>query len=564
MERIWLESYPEGIPTDIVMDEKATLVSLLETTSARFGRRAAFCNLGEELTFDALDRMSNAFGAYLQNALGLCKGDRVAIMMPNLLQYPVALFGVLRAGCIVVNVNPLYTARELRHQLSDSGAKAIVVLENFAKTVEEVLTQTKLEHVIVTRIGDLFHFPKAGIANFIVKHVRHMVPEWHIGHSVRLTNALKGGTKMQLRPVPLTSGDTAFLQYTGGTTGVPKGAVLTHGNLVANLRQTIAWVSGTLEAGKETAVIPLPLYHVFALTAMLMFFALGATSVLITNPRDISAFIKELKRTHFSAMVGVNTLFNALLNAPGATEINARAAKLVVAGGMAVHRSVAERWQQAFGRSIVEGYGLTEASPIVCANRLDVDIHTGFIGLPLPSTELAIMDDESRALPPGQTGEICVRGPQVMKEYWNRPDETVKVLTSDGWLKTGDLGVMDARGFVKLLDRKKDVIVVSGFKVFPNEIEDVVAMLPGVAECAAIADVDEDGNETVKVVIVKSDAALTSDTVIAHCRRNLTPYKVPKHVVFRDTAMPKSNIGKILRRVVREEEGRGLASEQAA
>lgn len=564
MERIWLESYPEGIPTDIVMDEKATLVSLLETTSARFGRRAAFCNLGEELTFDALDRMSNAFGAYLQNALGLRKGDRVAIMMPNLLQYPVALFGALRAGCIVVNVNPLYTARELRHQLSDSGAKAIVVLENFAKTVEEVLTQTKLEHVIVTRIGDLFHFPKAGITNFVVKHVRHMVPEWHISHAVRLTNALKGGTKMQLRPVPLTSGDAAFLQYTGGTTGVPKGAVLTHGNLVANLRQTMAWVSGTLEAGKETAVIPLPLYHVFALTAMLMFFALGATSVLITNPRDISAFIKELKRTHFSAMVGVNTLFNALLNAPGATEINARGTKLVVAGGMAVHRSVAERWQQAFGRSIVEGYGLTEASPIVCANRLDVDIHTGFIGLPLPSTELAIMDDESRALPPGQAGEICVRGPQVMKEYWNRPDETVKVLTSDGWLKTGDLGVMDARGFVKLLDRKKDVIVVSGFKVFPNEIEDVVAMLPGVAECAAIADVDEDGNETVKVVIVKSDAALTSDAVIAHCRRNLTPYKVPKHVVFRDTAMPKSNIGKILRRVVREEEGRGLASVQAA
>jgi long-chain acyl-CoA synthetase len=564
MKKIWLDNYPEGIPAEIALNEKDTLVSMQEATCARFSSRPAFRNLGEAIAFDELGRMSAAFAAWLQNEIGMQKGDRIAIMMPNLLQYPVVLFGALRAGCTVVNVNPMYTARELRHQLNDSGAKAIVVLENFARTVEEVLAQTSVEHVIVTRIGDLFHFPKSGIANFIIKHVKHMVPEWHIAQAIRLTDALKRGAKMPFRPVTLTAGDRAFLQYTGGTTGVPKGAVLTHGNLVANVRQTTAWVTGTLEEGKETAVIPLPLYHVFALTVMLTFFKLGATSLLITNPRDIDAFIKELKRTRFSAMVGVNTLFRALLDAPGAAAINARGAKVVVAGGMAVQRSVAERWQQAFGHPIIEGYGLTETSPIVCANRLDINTYSGGIGFPVPSTEVAILDDENHALPPGQAGEICVRGPQVMLEYWNRPDETARVLAPGGWLKTGDLGVMDAQGFVKLLDRKKDVIVVSGFKVFPNEVEDVVAMLPGVAECAAIAEVDETGNEAVKVVIVKSDPALTSDTVLAHCRRNLTPYKVPRHVVFRETPMPKSNIGKILRRVVREEEASGLSSMQAA
>ncbi|HEY0844410.1 MAG TPA: AMP-binding protein [Noviherbaspirillum sp.] len=554
MERIWLKHYPKDVPADIAVDETASLNATMAAACLRFDRRAAFANLGTSLSFKETERTSKAFAAYLQNRLGLAKGDRVAIMMPNLLQYPVALFGALLAGCTVVNVNPLYTARELRHQLADSGARAIVVLDHFAKTVEEVLPQTNVEHVIVSRIGNLFHFPKAQITNFVVKHVKHLVPDWHIDGAVSFVDAIRDGANMPLRIVDVAARDIAFLQYTGGTTGVPKGAVLTHGNMVANVRQTMAWVSCLLEEGKEVTVIPLPLYHVFALTAMLSFFSLGATSVLITNPRDLPAFIKELRRTRYSALIGVNTLFNALLNAPNAQEIHADGAKLVVAGGMAVQRHVAERWQRTFGHPIIEGYGLTEASPIVCANPVDIDSYTGCIGLPVPSTEVAIRDDAGNELPPGETGEICARGPQVMSGYWNRPDETAHVLDADGWLRTGDLGRMDARGFVKLLDRKKDIIVVSGFKVFPNEVEDVVAMLPGVAECAAIAATDEAGNESVKVVIVRKDPGLTAAEVIRHCERDLTPYKVPKTVIFRDTPMPKSNIGKILRRVVRDEE----------
>lgn len=554
MEKLWLKSYPPGVPAEVQIGEEESLKSLVEATCERFSSLTAFSNFGASLTYKEVEHLSRSFAAYLQNALGLRKGDRIAIMLPNLLQQPIAVFGALRAGCTVVNTNPLYTARELQHQLNDSSAKAIVVLENFAHVVQEVLPETEVRHVIVSKMGDLFHFPKAQITNFVVSHVKHMVPEWHIDGAIQLHQALHQGESMSLLDIPLKSSDRAFLQYTGGTTGVPKGAVLSHGNVVANVRQTLAWVSIVLQEGKETAVLPLPLYHVFALIGMLSFFSLGANNVLITNPRDIPAFIKELKHLKFSAMIGVNTLFNALLNAPEIDEVDRSSAKLVVGGGMAVQRSVAEKWHQTFGLPIVEGYGLTEASPIVCANRLDIDKYTGTIGLPIPSTEVAILDDDGSELPPGTSGEICVRGPQVMQGYWNRPEETANVFFGKEWLRTGDIGAMDERGYVRVLDRKKDVIIVSGFKVFPNEVEDVVAMHPGVLEVAAIPAVDEHSAEAVKVVIVKKDPALTAEEILELCKKNLTPYKVPKYVQFRNSPMPKSNIGKILRRIVKEEE----------
>ncbi|WP_136416269.1 AMP-binding protein [Herbaspirillum sp. ST 5-3] len=554
MEKIWLKSYPAGVPAQVPVDESASLKTMMESVCTRFSNRPAFGNLGASITYGELEHLSRSFAAYLQTACGMQKGDRIAIMLPNLLQQPVALFGALRAGCVVVNTNPLYTARELQHQLADSGAKAIVVLDNFAHIVQEVLPRTEVRHVLVSRLGDLLHFPKAQIANFVVHHVKHMVPAWHIDDAVALPDALHRGESMPLLDIPLSAEDVAFLQYTGGTTGVPKGAILTHGNVLADVRQTVAWIAGVLEEGKETAVIPLPLYHVFALTAMLSFFTLGATSLLITNPRDLPAFIEELKHTKFSAMIGVNTLFNALLNAPGFEHVDVSGAKIIVAGGMAVQRAVAEKWHQVVGMPIIEGYGLTETSPIVCANRLDIDKYTGTVGLPIPSTEVAILDDEGNELPLGTSGEICVRGPQVMKGYWNRPEETAHVFTDGGWLRTGDIGFMDENGYVKIMDRKKDVIIVSGFKVFPNEVEDVIAMHPGVLEVAAIPAVDAQSNEAVKAVIVRKDPALTVEEIIEHCRKNLTPYKVPKYVVFRNSPMPKSNIGKILRRIVREEE----------
>lgn len=554
MQKIWLQSYPSNVPAEIDVGEFASLKAVLEQTCRRYGDLPAFSNLGAAITYRQLEQLSRAFAAYLQNVAGLAKGDRIAIMMPNLLQYPVALFGALRAGCIVVNTNPLYTARELQHQLEDSGAVAIVVLDHFAHTVQEVLGNCSVRHVITTRIGDLLHFPKAQIANFVVKRIKHMVPEWHIDGAVAFPDALKRGADTTLADVPLHADDTAFLQYTGGTTGVPKGAILTHGNLVANLQQTKAWVKDVLKEGEETAIIPLPLYHVFALTGMLVFFKLGANNVLITNPRDIPAFIKELKHTKFSVLIGVNTLFNALLNAPGIEEVDTTQVKVVVAGGMAVQRAVAERWHQVFGVPIIEGYGLTETSPIACANPLNIDEYTGAIGLPVPSTEVAILDDGGNEMAVGELGEICIRGPQVMKGYWNKPEETAHVFARDGWLRTGDMGFMNEHGYIKLVDRKKDVIVVSGFKVFPNEVEDVVVMHPGVLEAAAIAAADEHSDQAVKIVVVRKDPALTADALIEHCRKNLTAYKVPKYVVFRDQPLPKSNIGKILRRIVKEEE----------
>ncbi|HZW13556.1 MAG TPA: AMP-binding protein [Noviherbaspirillum sp.] len=554
MHKPWLQSYPSKVPAEIDLEEFSSLKALLEQACLRYGDLPAFTNLGASITYRQLEQLSRAFAAYLQKTVGLARGDRVAIMMPNLLQYPVALFGALRAGCVVVNTNPLYTARELQHQLEDSGAVAIVVLDHFAHTVQEVLPCSSVRHVITTRLGDLLHFPKAQLANFVVKHVKHMVPEWHIDGAISFHDVLKRGADMVFEDVLLQREDTAFLQYTGGTTGVPKGAILTHGNLVANLQQTEAWVKGVLTPKEETSIIPLPLYHVFALTATLAFFKLGANNVLITNPRDIPAFIKELKHTRFSALIGVNTLFNALLNAPGIEEVDATHVKVVVAGGMAVQRSVAKRWHEVFGVPIVEGYGLTETSPIACANPLDINEYTGMIGLPLPSTEAAILDDDGNELSTGALGEICIRGPQVMKGYWNKPDETAHVFARGGWLRTGDMGCMDERGYIKLVDRKKDVIVVSGFKVFPNEVEDVVVMHPGVLEAAAIGAADEHSDQAVKIVVVRKDPALTADALLEHCKQNLTAYKVPKYIVFREQPLPKSNIGKILRRVVKEEE----------
>lgn len=563
MQKIWLDSYPPGVPAEVQVDRFGSLNAMFRWVCERYSTLPAFSNQGATMTWHELDRHSRNFAAYLQG-LGLRKGERVVLMLPNLLQYPVALFGALRAGCTIVNANPLYTARELRYLLVDSCASAVVVLDNFAHTVEEVLVDTEVRHVITTRAGDMLPFPKAQVVNVVVKYVRHMVPPWHIDGAVPLAKSLLRGAELPLQEATPRLDDMAFLQYTGGTTGVPKGAILTHGNLLANIEQTCAWVSDTLEEGKEVVMIPLPLYHVFALTAMLTFSRLGALAVLITNPRDVPSFMRELKHTRFSAMIGVNTLFNALLNAPGIGDIHASSLKVCVAGGMALQRSVAERWQRQFGVPLIEGYGLTEASPIVCANPLNIKHYTGTIGLPLPSTDCAFFDDEGRELPLGDLGELCVRGPQVMQGYWNMPEETSRVFTQDGWLRTGDMGYMNPDGYIKLVDRKKDMIIVSGFKVFPNEVEDVVAMHPAVFEVAAIKAADEHSDEVVKIVVVPKDPALTAEELIRHCRENLAPYKVPKYVVFRGEPLPKSNIGKILRRVVAEEERNRMASTPAA
>jgi long-chain acyl-CoA synthetase len=558
MQKIWLNSYPPGVPDEVDVDQFRSLADLLGWVCKRYGTQAAFTNQDATLSWERLDTLSRQFAAYLQK-LGLGKGDRIAIMLPNLLQYPVAMFGAFRAGCIVVNVNPQYTARELKYQLADSGAVAMVVLDNFAHTLEGVLAATAVRHVITTRVGDMLRFPKAQIVNLVVKHVRHMVPDWHIRGSVSFLDALAAGEALAAPHPALGPDDIAFLQYTGGTTGVPKGAVLTHRNMLANAEQTAAWVRPVLDEGAETGVVPLPLYHIFALTVVLAFCRIGAHSVLITNPRDIPSLVKELRNTRFSALIGVNTLFAALLNAPGIREVDTSALKVVVAGGMAVQRSVAERWQKLFGVPIIEGYGLTEAAPIVSANPLNLKEFSGSIGLPLPSTDVLLLDENGNEVGLGEIGEICVRGPQVMQGYWNLPDETANVFTLDGWLRTGDMGVMREDGYMKLVDRKKDVIIVSGFKVFPNEVEDVVAMHPGVFEVVAIRAPDQHSVEAVKIVVVRRDPALGAEELIAHCRRNLAQYKVPKYIEFRTDPLPKSNVGKILRRVVAEDEARRIA-----
>ena len=552
MERIWLGQYPAGIPAEVDVRQHASLCQIFEHSCKRFADLPAYGNLGVSITYRELDLASRAFAAYLQKVVGLAKGDRVAIMLPNLLQYPVVLFGILRAGLTAVNTNPMYTPRELEHQLNDSGATAIIVLENFAHTLQEVIGRTAVRTVITTQIGDLFPAFKRFFTNVAVKHLKKMVPAWQIPQTTDFNTALREGAAQTLDAVPLGPADIAFLQYTGGTTGVAKGAILTHGNLVANVQQVGAWIARDLLDGKETVILPLPLYHVYALTSNLVLMKIGAFTVLITNPRDLSAFVKVLKQTRFTVMIGVNTLYNALLNAPEFAEVELSHLKLCFAGGMAVQRAVAERWKRLTGMPIVEGYGLTETSPVAISNTLDIKDWTGTIGVPIPSTDVALLDDGDNAVALGEVGEICIRGPQVMKGYWNRPDETAKVFTPDGWLRTGDMGYMDQRGYVRITDRKKDLIVVSGFKVFPNEVEDVVMTHPGVLEVAAIGARDAKSGEVVKIIVVKKDPALTEADLLEHCRKHLTNYKVPKIVEFRTEPLPKSNIGKILRRMLRE------------
>jgi long-chain acyl-CoA synthetase len=554
MEPLWLSQYPPGIPADIDIHEFASLTDVLLASCQRFDDLPAYSNMGTSMSYAELERSSRHFAAYLQKSLGLRRGDRVALMMPNLLQYPVALFGVLRAGLVVVNVNPQYTVPELEHQLLDSGAVAIVVLENFAHTLQAVLQRNLALSpvVITTEVGDLFPLVKEFLTNAVVKHVKHLVPPWKIAGAIEFNAALRAGHGQVLDAVPLCHDDTAFLQYTGGTTGVAKGAVLTHGNLVANVLQMAAWMARDLVDGAEVFVCPLPLYHVYALTSSLVFLKLGAHTILVTNPRDLPALIHDLQRHRFTIIIGVNTLYRALLDAPEFADVDTSALKLTSAGGMAVQRVVAERWKARTGLPIIEGYGMTETSPVVIASPLDIAEWTGSIGLPIPSTQAVILDDDEHELAVGEVGEICVRGPQVMPGYWNHPEETAKAFTRAGWLRTGDLGTMDERGAFRITDRKKDMIVVSGFKVYPNQIEDVVALHPGVAEVAAIGVPDERTGEIVKIIVVRQDATLTEQALLDHCRQHLTGYKVPRIVEFRREALPKSNLGKILRRQLRE------------
>lgn len=551
MNRPWLAQYPPGVPADIDTRSFASLNDMFAASCTRFADRPAYASMGTVMTFRQLDAASRAFAAWLQRVAGLKPGDRVALMMPNLLQQPVALWGVLRAGLVVVNTNPLYTPRELTHQLNDAGAVAIVVLENFAHTLAKVIEGTSVRTVVTTQVGDQLPLAKRLLTNAVVKHVKKMVPPWRLPGAVGWRQALAAGRAQAFDDVALTHDDLAFLQYTGGTTGVAKGAMLTHGNMVANVLQVAAWMSPNLRDGVETLVIPLPLYHVFALTGALSFLSKGAQTVLIANPRDLPDFLKVLRQTRFSAIIGVNSLFRALLDAPGLAEVDFSHLKLAVAGGMAVQHVVAHRWKERTGVPLVEGYGLTESAPVAIANPVTIDEWSGRIGVPLPSTEAAILDDDGRPVEAGQVGEVCLRGPQVMKGYWNRPDETARSFTADGWLRTGDMGVMDEHGSIRITDRKKDMIVVSGFKVFPNEIEDVLTMHPGVLEAGAIGVPDERSGEAVKVFVVRRDPALTEADLLAHCRLHLTGYKVPRTVEFRDEPLPKTNIGKILRRELR-------------
>ena len=553
IERPWLANYPAGIPAQIDVDEFASIPAVLEGAIEKYRDRPAFSNLGKSITYGELDTLSRRFAAYLLGELKLKKGDRVAIMMPNCLQYPVATFGVLRAGLTVVNTNPMYTARELKHQLVDSGASAILVLDNFGHVVQKVLPDTALKQVITTGLGDMLGFPKGTIVNFVLRHVKKMVPEYDIPGAVRFNDTLKLGERHTLPDIAITHDDIAFLQYTGGTTGVAKGAMLTHRNLVANMQQASVWIGNDLEYGKETIITALPLYHIFALTANgLVFMKLGGLNHLITNPRDMPAFVKELKKVSFTAITGVNTLFNGLLNTPGFDQVDFSSLKLTLGGGMAVQRAVAERWKQVTGVTLVEAYGLTETSPAACINPMDLAEYNGAIGLPVPSTDACLKDEDGHMLPVGEVGELCIKGPQVMKGYWQRPEETAKAIDADGWLHTGDMAKMDENGFFYIVDRKKDMILVSGFNVYPNEVEDVIAMMPGVLEVAAVGVPDEKSGEAVKVVIVKKDESLTAEQVKAHARENLTGYKQPRYVEFRKE-LPKTNVGKILRRELRDE-----------
>ncbi|MDF7650436.1 long-chain-fatty-acid--CoA ligase FadD [Candidatus Pantoea formicae] len=552
MNKVWLKRYPADVPAEINADRYTSLVELFEHAALQYAEQTAFINMGQPMTYRELDKQSRDFAAWLQQGLGLKQGDRVALMMPNLLQYPVALFGVLRAGMVVVNVNPLYTPRELKHQLNDSGASAIVIVSNFAHTLEKVVAETPVKHVMLTRMGDQLAPVKATLVNFVVKYVKKLVPKYHLPGAVPFRSALQQGAHMDYQRPTLTNDDLAFLQYTGGTTGVAKGAMLTHGNMQANLEQTKATYGKLLRPGKEHVVTALPLYHIFALTVnCLLFLDLGGTNLLITNPRDIPGFVKELSKFPFTAITGVNTLFNALLNDANFNKLDFSTLRLSAGGGMAVQKAVAERWEKLTGHYLLEGYGLTECSPLVSVNPYDITCHTGSIGLPVPSTDVRIVDDEDKDVAPGEPGELCIRGPQVMVGYWQRPEATEEVL-KNGWLHTGDVVTVDGEGFIRIVDRKKDMILVSGFNVYPNEIEDVLMQHPKVREAAAIGVPSDLSGEAVKVCIVKKDASLTKEEVLDHCRRQLTGYKVPKIIEFRDD-LPKTNVGKILRRELRDE-----------
>ena len=551
MDKIWLKSYPAGIPADISTDHCPSLVALVEEACRKYAERTAFISMGQELSYAELDARSREFAGWLQ-ARGLGKGDRVALMLPNLLQYPVALVGALRAGCVVVNCNPLYTPRELEHQLKDSGATAIVIVENFAHTLEQVIARTAVRHVVVTPMGEMLGFPKGLLVNLVVRHVKKMVPAWSLPEAVNFAAALAEGRRAEQKPVLLGHDDLAFLQYTGGTTGVSKGAMLSHGNITANVLQAHAWIRPVIRDGQECIVTALPLYHIFALTAnCLTFIMAGARNLLIANPRDIPGFVKEWGRYPVSVATGVNTLFNALLNDPGFAKLDFSPMRITLGGGMAVQSAVADRWRAITGGPLLQAYGLTETSPAATINPLDLDSFNGSIGLPIPSTEVSIRDDHGHEVERGQVGEICIRGPQVMKGYWKRPEETALVMTPDGFLRTGDMGYIDAGGFVFLVDRKKDMILVSGFNVYPNEVEEAVARHPGVRDVAAIGVADDRSGEAVKIFVVKKDPALTAEALIEHCRGELTGYKVPRQVEFRDD-LPRTNVGKILRRALKE------------
>lgn len=552
LDKVWLKRYPADVPAEIDADRYSSLIEMFEHAVQRYADQPAFINMGEVMTFRKLEERSRAFAAYLQNELGLKKGDRVALMMPNLLQYPIALFGILRAGMVVVNVNPLYTPRELEHQLNDSGASAIVIVSNFAHTLEKVVFNTQVKHVILTRMGDQLSAAKGTLVNFVVKYIKRLVPKYNLPDAISFRSALQRGRRLQYVKPDIINTDLAFLQYTGGTTGVAKGAMLTHRNMQANLEQAKAAYSPLFREGQELVVTALPLYHIFALTVnCLLFIDLGGRNLLITNPRDIPGLVKELGKYPFTAMSGVNTLFNALLNNEEFHKLDFSTLRFSVGGGMSVQKAVAEKWEKTTGKHLLEGYGLTECAPLVAGNPYDLKHYSGSIGLPVPSTDIRLLDDNGQDVPPGEPGELWVKGPQVMLGYWQRPEATDEVL-KDGWLATGDVVTVDEQGFVRIVDRKKDMILVSGFNVYPNEIEDVVSQHPKVLECAAIGVPSEVSGETVKICVVKKDASLTQEELLTHCRRHLTGYKVPKIVEFRDE-LPKSNVGKILRRELRDE-----------
>lgn len=551
VEKIWLKSYPKGIPAEIDMQVYSSIVDVLERSIERFKDQPAFVNMGSELSYQELDQKTRDFAAYLQQELGLNKGDRVAIMMPNLLQYPIALFGILRAGLTVTNINPLYSPRELKHQLVDSGASCIIILENFCHVLEQVLDDTQVKTVITTRIGDLLSFPKSALVNFVIKHIKHMVPSYSLPHQVNFSQALQKGARHKLEPVNITHDDLAFIQYTAATTGVAKGVMLSHGNIIANLQQLSAWIAPFIEEGKEIVITPLPLYHIFSLVGnCLLFMKVGGLIYLITNPRDYKGFVRELGKLKFTVITGVNTLFNGLLNTPGFEKLDFSSMRLPLGGGMALQSAVAKRWKAVTGKTLLEAYGLTEASPGICFNPVNLAEFNDKAGLPLPSTECSIQDDNNQLLAVGEVGEVCVRGPQVMKGYWKKPEQTLEVLKADGWLHTGDLATMDVNGFIQILERKDDMISVSGFNIYPSEIENVMAEHPAVLEAAAIGIPDERSGQVVKIFVVKKAPDITEEQLHEYCKQNLTAYKIPKQIEFRES-LPKSNVGKIIRRELR-------------